>query len=157
MIYWIRSAKSDSYPYVKQHESKRDDRGAFNAINSRWIGQNHVNMTVSAEAENQSVVPSNLITSIVINSIDNQPIDGVSIYLFQGLRKFDNSIIRIEEKTNKNIDLDKSPLSDPSLIIKTTSDMKGNFGFYQLGPNKYTLLVEKEGFYRETISIITII
>ena len=51
MIYWIRSAKSDLYPYVKQHESKRDDRGAFNAINSRWIGPNHVNMTASAEAE----------------------------------------------------------------------------------------------------------
>ena len=38
------------YPYVKQHKSKRDSRGAFYAIHSRWLDQNHVNATAS-EAE----------------------------------------------------------------------------------------------------------
>ena len=41
---------TDLYPYVKQHKSKRDGRGAFYAIHSRWLGLNHVNATAS-EAE----------------------------------------------------------------------------------------------------------
>ena len=38
------------YPFVKQHKPKRDGRGAFYAIHSRWLGTNHVNMMAS-EAE----------------------------------------------------------------------------------------------------------
>ena len=41
---------TDLYPYVKQFKSKRDSWGAFYAIHSRWLGQNHVNATAS-EAE----------------------------------------------------------------------------------------------------------
>ena len=41
---------TDLYPNVKQHKSKRDGKGAFYAIESRWLGLNHVNMTAS-EAE----------------------------------------------------------------------------------------------------------
>ena len=41
---------TDLYSYIKQHKSKRDGRGAFYAIHSRWLGPNHVNMTAS-EAE----------------------------------------------------------------------------------------------------------
>ena len=41
---------TDLYPYVKQHKSKRDGRGAFYAIYSRWLVLNHVNVTAS-EAE----------------------------------------------------------------------------------------------------------
>ena len=37
------------YPYYKQHKSKMDT-GAFYAIHSRWLGQNHVKSTTS-EAE----------------------------------------------------------------------------------------------------------
>ena len=36
---------TDLYPYVKQHTSKRDRRGASYAIHSRWLGPNHVNAT----------------------------------------------------------------------------------------------------------------
>ena len=38
------------YPYVKQHKPMRDGRGAFFAIQSWWLGLNHVNATAS-EAE----------------------------------------------------------------------------------------------------------
>ena len=38
---------TDLYPYVKKHKSKRDGRGAFYAIHSRWLFPNHVNMTAS--------------------------------------------------------------------------------------------------------------
>ena len=41
---------TDLYPYIKQHKSARDSRGAFYAIHSRWLGPKHVNMTAS-EAE----------------------------------------------------------------------------------------------------------
>ena len=41
---------TDLYPYVKQQKSKRDGKGAFCAIHSRWLGLNHVNATAS-EAE----------------------------------------------------------------------------------------------------------
>ena len=44
------SKDTDMYPYVKQHKSKRDSRGAFYAIRSRWLDMNHVNATAS-EAE----------------------------------------------------------------------------------------------------------
>ena len=36
---------TDLYPYVKQHKSKRDGRGAFYAIHSSWLDPNHVNVT----------------------------------------------------------------------------------------------------------------
>ena len=36
---------TDLYPYIKQHKSKRDHRGAFYAIHSRWLGLNNVNAT----------------------------------------------------------------------------------------------------------------
>ena len=38
------------YPQVKQHKSKRDGRGVFYAIHSRWLGPNHVNATASEAA-----------------------------------------------------------------------------------------------------------
>ena len=41
---------TDLYPYVKQHKSTRDGRGAFYAIHSRWLGQIHVN-TMASEAK----------------------------------------------------------------------------------------------------------
>ena len=41
---------TDLYPYVKQHKLKRDGRGAFYAIPSRWLGPNHVKAT-ALEAE----------------------------------------------------------------------------------------------------------
>ena len=41
---------TDLYPYVKQHNSKRDNRGVIYVIHSRWLGPNHVNATAS-EAE----------------------------------------------------------------------------------------------------------
>ena len=36
---------TDLYWYVKQHMSKRDGRGAFYAIHSRWLVLNHLNIT----------------------------------------------------------------------------------------------------------------
>ena len=41
---------TDLYPYVKQHKSKKDGRGSFYSIHSRWLGPNHMNATAS-EAE----------------------------------------------------------------------------------------------------------
>ena len=38
---------TDLYLYVKQYKSKRDGRGAFYAIHSRWLSSNHVNATAS--------------------------------------------------------------------------------------------------------------
>ena len=38
---------TDLYPYVKQHKSKRDGRGAFYAIHFWQMGLNHVNAAVS--------------------------------------------------------------------------------------------------------------
>ena len=38
---------TDLYPYVKQHKNKRDGRGAYYVIHSRWLGPNHVNATAS--------------------------------------------------------------------------------------------------------------
>ena len=36
---------TDLYPYVKQHKSTRDGQGKYYAINSRWLGPNHINAT----------------------------------------------------------------------------------------------------------------
>ena len=44
------SKDTDLYQHVKKHMSKRDNRGAFYAIHSSWLGWNHVNPTAS-EAE----------------------------------------------------------------------------------------------------------
>ena len=40
---------TDLYPYVRQHKSKRDCKGVFYAIHSRWLGSNHVNRTASED------------------------------------------------------------------------------------------------------------
>ena len=49
-VYDVLCKDTDLYPYVKQHKSKRDGRGVFYAIHSRWLDPNHVNTTAS-EAE----------------------------------------------------------------------------------------------------------
>ena len=41
---------TDLYPHIKNHKFKKDGRGAFYAIHSKWLGPNHVNTTAS-EAE----------------------------------------------------------------------------------------------------------
>ena len=41
---------TDFYPYVKQHKSKRDGKGAFYVIHSRWLGPNHV-IVIPSEAK----------------------------------------------------------------------------------------------------------
>ena len=41
---WI-CKDTDLYPYVKQHQSKRNGRGVYYAIQSRWLSPNHVNAT----------------------------------------------------------------------------------------------------------------
>ena len=41
---------TDLYPYVKRQKFKRDGRGTFYIINSRWLCPNHANATAS-EAE----------------------------------------------------------------------------------------------------------
>ena len=41
------SDNTDLYSYVKKHKSKRDGRGVFYTIHSRWLGPNHVNATAS--------------------------------------------------------------------------------------------------------------
>ena len=41
---------TDLYPYVKQHKSKREGRGAFYVIHSRWLVPNH-NKTTESKAE----------------------------------------------------------------------------------------------------------
>ena len=38
---------TDLYLFVKQHKSKRNCRGAFYAIHSRWLGLDHVNAKAS--------------------------------------------------------------------------------------------------------------
>ena len=38
---------TDLFPYVKQHKYKKDDRGAYYAIHSRWLGPNPVIVTAS--------------------------------------------------------------------------------------------------------------
>ena len=37
----------DTDPYIKQHNTPRDRRGAFYAIHSRWLAPNHVKVTAS--------------------------------------------------------------------------------------------------------------
>ena len=39
--------ETDLYPYVKQHKSKKNGRGTFYAIHSRWLSLNHINLTAS--------------------------------------------------------------------------------------------------------------
>ena len=47
---------TDLYSCFKQHKSKMNDRGAFYAIHSRWLGPNHINATASkAKATDVSV------------------------------------------------------------------------------------------------------
>ena len=52
MVYDVLQICKDIYlySYVKQHKPKRDSRGAFYSIHSRWLGPNHVNVMAS-EAE----------------------------------------------------------------------------------------------------------
>jgi hypothetical protein len=124
------------------------------------------------DASNQkeiTPVSNALIVSMVLSSVTNNPLPGVKIYLFRGNRKFDNEQITptnstdtttVNTSNNNNINGNgngngnqaKTDLSkDPSLVASTISDQFGNFGFGNLGPNKYTLVFELDGYYRETV------
>ena len=39
--------ETDLYPYVKQHKSKRNGRGAIYSLHSRWLSPHHVDTTAS--------------------------------------------------------------------------------------------------------------
>jgi hypothetical protein len=123
---------------------------------------------VTKNAESTEVTNA-VMTSMVINSLTNKAIIGVKIYLFRGNRKFNNYQITFTNSTistnstnttstnttakgNSNNESTKTDISkDPSLITSTISDQFGNFGFGNLGPNKYTLVFELDGYYRETV------
>jgi hypothetical protein len=87
----------------------------------------------------EPIKPSSLVTSVILNSLNNEPVDGVNVYLLKGNRQSVNNALELKRKTSYS--------SDPSVISSTISDIHGNFGFADLGPNKYTLIFEKDGFY----------
>jgi len=112
------------------------------------------------------------ISSSIINSIDNTPVDGVKVSLYQGFINVDNEVsdykpnssnvnfIQLNENNSKDkketvLDLLelKSNNMDNNLLFKTeVTDSKGLYEFKELSPNLYTLIFEKEGFYREVLS-----
>jgi hypothetical protein len=76
------------------------------------------------------------VSSKIISSINNKAIDGVTITLYKGYIEFHNEV-EGSEQTNA---LQGS---------KVISNSKGEYGFKDLEPGTYTLVFEKEGFYRE--------
>jgi hypothetical protein len=105
--------------------------------------------------------PNAVMTSIVLSSLTNKPLLGVNVYLFKGNIKLDNNEVTpmniTLNTTDDNIILNR-PLTittdlskDPTLVATAVSDQFGNFGFGNLAPNKYTVILELAGYYRETV------
>jgi len=85
---------------------------------------------------------STTISSIVINSINNNRVDNVNVSLWRGYKTLYN------EKNSVN--RTEAELSDKAILVSTKhTDINGTFIFRNLFADVYTLVLEKEGFYRE--------
>jgi hypothetical protein len=89
------------------------------------------------------------IKSLIIQSLDNTPLEGVGVYLYSGQKEFSES-----QQTNST-----SIFVDPgtnNYLRNTTSHVTGYFEFLNLDPGKYTLVFNKDGFYLESQGIYNI-
>ena len=105
-------------------------------------------ITLSSPLYSQKI----MLSSNIINSIDNNLLPNAEVKLYKGYNEFKN------ENTDNNspsfIQLIQSEANKENLIAVTSSNNEGNFKLMDISPGSYTLLVEKEGFYREVKCII---
>ena len=81
----------------------------------------------------------------LFDSINNKPLQGVNVTIYKGIISFPNTENKkIYEMQNSNF-----ITSENSLIHWNLTDNQGNFSFEKLPANKYTIVFEKNGYYRE--------
>ena len=99
---------------------------------------------------NPTMLEKTDVSSVVLNSIDNTKIQNVTVSLWQGYKDFKTeenqpSFVQLRQSTN----VTTQPAS--VLLNSSMTDQNGLFLMQGLDPNSYTLVFEKEGFYREVI------
>lgn len=111
------------------------------------------------------------LSATVLDSIDNQPVENVKVSIYQGLIEFNNeevikkvfvpgySFLQIQNNDYLNAirksetEMVQTSQTDDSRVYKVSlSDYQGVYDIKELPPNLYTLIFEKEGFYREILS-----
>lgn len=147
--------------------------GAGNDINIGTVGMWSAAMLQKSEVK-----------STIINSINNQPLSGVTVSLYSGYADFENaattptgtSFIQLQQSpntTNNTTSIYSNttsnstttnntvvtqaqtnasgsvPVPKPVYVSNTTSNDNGTFAFKDLTPGTYTIVFEKDGFYRE--------
>jgi hypothetical protein len=79
----------------------------------------------------------------VFNSNDNLPLSSVKVYLYIGNIDFPNQKLHDDEIKPQVNHTQVSP------FLKTKTDSEGNFLFNNITSNQYTLVLNKDGYYRE--------
>lgn len=85
----------------------------------------------------------------LFDSVTNKPLQGVNATLYTGLLILANS-----EYTKGNPNYSNYTTNENKLISSSTTNEQGYFTFEKLPANKYTIVLEKEGYYREVKSKI---
>ncbi len=107
-----------------------------------------------------SMLESVNLNATVLDSINNKKLDGVKVSVYQGFINIDNE--KTEVKTEKTTSFIQMVEKTDASLLETNQEKLNNFnvvtdasGFYQftnIPPNLYTVVYEKEGYYREILS-----
>jgi hypothetical protein len=105
------------------------------------------------------------ISATALNSVNNKPLENVKVSIYQGFLSFDNeesaekpissknSFLEIKNKEEAKATLLQINQMEFYQVYKASlSNYQGVYEIKELPPNLYTLVFEKEGFYREILS-----
>lgn len=113
------------------------------------------------------------ISATVLDSVNNYPLEGVKVSVYQGFINIDNEkvddksqhkdvhsggfIQPSNQQTGENNDknsqqLNEGQLQNYKIYLQNETDYEGFYEAKDLSPNLYTLIFEKEGYYREILS-----
>jgi hypothetical protein len=92
------------------------------------------------------------LSSVVINSIDNTFLPDATIMLYEGYLDVKNEMTD-QSPAPTFIQLTQREEEEKKPIAKIQTDSNGKFIFDRVKPGAYTVVAEKDGFYREVRSI----
>jgi hypothetical protein len=95
-----------------------------------------------------TMVQKSTVGSTILNSLTNKPEGSVTVKLFQGYIDVNNELDNASS-AKSFIQLQQAPPEAPVQGIEITTGSDGTFAFNDLPPSTYTLIFEKDGFYRE--------
>jgi hypothetical protein len=96
-----------------------------------------------------SIKYASVISSMIINSIDNTPLAGIKIRIYRGYIELNNNAPSQQTPAPSFIQLTQEDSNKDKLVKEIINEDDGSFRLSDIPFGSYTLTFEKDGFYRE--------